>query len=424
MSDKPQVEQRIGLDDQITQFIHWEQASRDTIDFKKAYVDMAGDLVAGLVLSQIIYWHLPGRNNVTKLRVEQDGKHWVARNRKEWWDEIRITPKQLDRALKILRAKNLVETGNWFFDGKKTLHVRLDWHGFLPLFMQSILPKGEDTILPKGKKGGGTKLPKGENAFYPKVKNITENTYIDHSTENTDLANVANASSLAPSPTPEDFTASLAKHGVAQGATALGVLGSAQATTEQGASPTPPPVPPAPPAPETSGAWELINVETGEIVETFTNPITAKKRRGELNAIGGAKYVTRAVKPNKPDKQPPQYGDVFKALVECYWGIPLAAAPDVTKDRAGKVAKKLLKNFPTATADEVCQSAKDYRAKSDADMPLGETTMPDWFARWRNNGSNPGAPNGKRPDESDEQYWERRDREQSERWGPQYKRTT
>ena len=42
------------------EFIAWEQVSRDTIDVKRCYVDIAGDLVAGILLSQIVYWHLPG----------------------------------------------------------------------------------------------------------------------------------------------------------------------------------------------------------------------------------------------------------------------------------------------------------------------------------------------------------------------------
>jgi len=52
---------------QTEEFLAWERASRDTIDFKTAYVDVAGDLVSGLLLSQIIYWHLPGENSPTCL---------------------------------------------------------------------------------------------------------------------------------------------------------------------------------------------------------------------------------------------------------------------------------------------------------------------------------------------------------------------
>ena len=44
------------------EFIAWEQVSRDTIDVKRCYVDIAGDLVAGILLSQIVYWHLPDKD--------------------------------------------------------------------------------------------------------------------------------------------------------------------------------------------------------------------------------------------------------------------------------------------------------------------------------------------------------------------------
>jgi hypothetical protein len=41
---------------QISDFNHfllWEQASRDAIMVKRVYIDMAGDVIAGLMLSQI-----------------------------------------------------------------------------------------------------------------------------------------------------------------------------------------------------------------------------------------------------------------------------------------------------------------------------------------------------------------------------------
>jgi len=38
------------------QFLLWERASRDTLEVKRLYIDMAGDLVAGIVLSQIVFY--------------------------------------------------------------------------------------------------------------------------------------------------------------------------------------------------------------------------------------------------------------------------------------------------------------------------------------------------------------------------------
>ena len=74
-------------------FLLWETASRDTIDFKTIYVDMAGDLIAGLMLSQIIYWYLPAKDGSSKLRICRDNYYWIAKGREDWWDEIRISKK-------------------------------------------------------------------------------------------------------------------------------------------------------------------------------------------------------------------------------------------------------------------------------------------------------------------------------------------
>ena len=56
-------------------FVQWELASRETIDFKMIYVDIAGgDILAGLLLSQIIFWNLPGKDGRSKLRVQKENK--------------------------------------------------------------------------------------------------------------------------------------------------------------------------------------------------------------------------------------------------------------------------------------------------------------------------------------------------------------
>ena len=46
--------------DASRRFLEWERRSRDTIDVKRCYVDVAGGLVAGVLLSQVVYWFLPG----------------------------------------------------------------------------------------------------------------------------------------------------------------------------------------------------------------------------------------------------------------------------------------------------------------------------------------------------------------------------
>lgn len=171
-------------DKDIMQFLYWEKASRDTIDFKKAYVDLADDLIAGLLLSQIVYWHLPSKETgKTKLRVEKEGQLWIAKSRDEWWEEIRISPKQFDRASKILVQKGLIEKKLYKFDGRPIPHIRLIWENFLPQLESVIYGEKQEEIEEKEEKEPveplsdmdftqrvKSILPKGEKRNYPKGK--------------------------------------------------------------------------------------------------------------------------------------------------------------------------------------------------------------------------------------------------------------
>jgi hypothetical protein len=112
-------------------FLLWEQASRDAIMVKRVYIDMAGDVIAGLMLSQIIYWHLPNDQGQSRLRVYKDDCYWLAKGYGDWWDECRLTVDQARRALKILQDKGLVVTVLKHFNGVPTVHIRIDQEKFL-----------------------------------------------------------------------------------------------------------------------------------------------------------------------------------------------------------------------------------------------------------------------------------------------------
>lgn len=92
-------------------FLSWEKESLDAVDFKKTYVDVAGDIQAGLLLSQIVYWFLPTKDGTrpTKTCTQFHQKDWLIKQRNEWWNEIRLSERQYDRAIKKLQEKNLVE---------------------------------------------------------------------------------------------------------------------------------------------------------------------------------------------------------------------------------------------------------------------------------------------------------------------------
>jgi hypothetical protein len=78
--------------DRVETFYKWERTTRDTLDFKKAYVDIAGNFVAGLCLAVIVYWYLPTKIRArTKLRVKHDEQLWLAKSHKDWRDECRLS---------------------------------------------------------------------------------------------------------------------------------------------------------------------------------------------------------------------------------------------------------------------------------------------------------------------------------------------
>jgi hypothetical protein len=135
-------------------FLCWEESSRDTIDFKKAYVDMAGDVIAGLMLSQIVYWYLPGQAGKTKLRVEKNGYLWLVKSRDEWWEECRLTPREVDRARRVLESRSLVEVKLYKFNGSPTQHLRIREADFVRAWQAVVKDKSTDGGSTRG--GGGS----------------------------------------------------------------------------------------------------------------------------------------------------------------------------------------------------------------------------------------------------------------------------
>lgn len=89
------------------------------------YVDITGDLIAGALLGQILYWFGADRNGRPRARIVKDGHLWIAKGRADWWDEIRISAKQYDRAAKILKEFGFIEVKTFKFNGNPTSHLRI-----------------------------------------------------------------------------------------------------------------------------------------------------------------------------------------------------------------------------------------------------------------------------------------------------------
>lgn len=131
------------------EFAKWERASRDTIDFKVAYVDMAGgDLTAGLLLSQVVFWHLPDKSGKSKLKVQREGKRWLAKAHADWWDEVRVPERTVKRKLKLLEGSGLIETRTYRFNGLRTTHIRIIPEAFLEAWKKALDQYGQSEEAP------------------------------------------------------------------------------------------------------------------------------------------------------------------------------------------------------------------------------------------------------------------------------------
>lgn len=146
----------------------------------KTFVDITDDLNAGSLLSQIMYWYSP--NEKGQIRCGDT----LIKQRKDWWDEIRFSPKMYDRASAILISKSLISVktvNSPLYGGKNAQEITLHKDRLLTLIREK-LNQTTDQIDRKAT----LELPKGEHPNYPKVnsritqrsipsitKNITEN---------------------------------------------------------------------------------------------------------------------------------------------------------------------------------------------------------------------------------------------------------
>lgn len=131
----------------MNKFLQLKSLEQQKVNFEMAYVDMAnGDLIAGLLLSQIIYWFLPDKNGKSKVKVIYKSKYALAKNREDWYSEIRVTPRQYDRGIKILQDLNIVTIENSMFNGKRTPFIILNEEIFLKLYEEETLRYNEMVI--------------------------------------------------------------------------------------------------------------------------------------------------------------------------------------------------------------------------------------------------------------------------------------
>jgi hypothetical protein len=182
------------------EFLLWEKASKDTIDVKKIYIDIAGDVVGGIILSQIIYWHLPSKNGKRRLQVFKNGDenkqpgYWLAKSNKAWYAECRVKEDTAMRRIQKLANKGIIETHIWRFNSAPTTHIRIVWDKFLSE-LENVLNKQDEEIedrnLPTAKQANSSnpRMQIADVETSKQQETLTENT-----TENTRETTTMNTS--------------------------------------------------------------------------------------------------------------------------------------------------------------------------------------------------------------------------------------
>lgn len=145
-----------------------------------AYIDISGGLVEGTLLSQIMYWFSTDKNGKIRARVIKDGELWIAKKRSDWWDEIRISEKQYDRAIKVLIEKKIIIVAKYKFDGTPMAHIRPNYEQLNKLLKEYLCSISENISNqldnPTFTNGENGLYPKGKMEIDERVKSLTENT--------------------------------------------------------------------------------------------------------------------------------------------------------------------------------------------------------------------------------------------------------
>ncbi|MCK5787949.1 MAG: hypothetical protein KAH32_03050 [Chlamydiia bacterium] len=187
-----------------------ESASRG-VYIRLSYIDMChGDFNSALVMSQIRSWHLPDKKGGSKLRVEKNGILWIAKKREDWFAEIRLTARQVDRSLKVLVELGFIEKQVFKFDGEPVVHVRALLEIIRLTELALILPEGNplltSAVISKLPSAVISKLPSEVITKLPSaVISLTETT-TKNTTENKEKAKTKVFPNSDPKVKEKDFT--------------------------------------------------------------------------------------------------------------------------------------------------------------------------------------------------------------------------
>lgn len=106
-------------------------SGRNAVNVQLLYIDVNdGNVVDGLLFSQIMYWHEYDERGRRRLRVQRDDHFWLAKHYNEWWEECRIDERAARDSIDRMVKRGLLIKAVYGFAGKPTVHIRLNYEVF------------------------------------------------------------------------------------------------------------------------------------------------------------------------------------------------------------------------------------------------------------------------------------------------------
>jgi len=136
-------------------FVAFEENTYKCIKLNPLYIDITGDILAGLLLSQIVYWNLPSKKSNSK----RSGEYLIKR-REDWYEETRLTPRQIDRVIKILTAKNIITVKvqkTAIYNGAPVHHIKLNIDKLMELVNKNV-----ENVVESASPQSNPKSPNGD----------------------------------------------------------------------------------------------------------------------------------------------------------------------------------------------------------------------------------------------------------------------
>lgn len=135
-----------------------ESAAYDSILLKKIYIDInGGHLHAGILFSQIMYWHgYSAETGKPRLVIFRDGHYWLAKRYEDWYLECRVNANTAKAEIAKMIKRGLLIKALYKFDGLPTVHIRVNPVEFEARvqFVRDAIANGMDMTYLTGKLSG------------------------------------------------------------------------------------------------------------------------------------------------------------------------------------------------------------------------------------------------------------------------------